>query len=33
MNKKVPLFEYETFAIRRPKSVEADDDLPKKHIR
>ena len=25
MHKKVPLFEYETFAIRKPKSVEYPD--------
>ena len=33
MDKKVPLFEYETFTVRRPaKSVEVDD-LPRKHCR
>jgi len=31
MDKKVPLFEYETFAVRRAKSVEVD--TPRKNDR
>jgi hypothetical protein len=32
MDKKVPLFEYETFVVRRPKCAETNDS-PKKRER
>jgi hypothetical protein len=32
MDKKVPLFKYETFAVRRAKCIEAND-LPRKQER
>jgi hypothetical protein len=32
MDKRVPLFEYEIYAVRKPKSVESDD-LPRKRER
>ena len=32
MSKKIPLFEFEDYVVRKPKCVE-DDDLPRKRDR